>query len=159
LTEIPQRFVTVNSATLVASSANLTQLRCIRTDANSAGLAGGVLFSVVSDVWLSRATFASSTASGDGGALSMILGSLMANNSELTLNHGDIGGAITAQSLSRLQFTNGSFDGSSVINGGALNVEDQRGPLHFQSCAFVHNSASSVDSAVQVGSSSVRSGP
>jgi predicted outer membrane repeat protein len=136
---------------LVNSQAHLTDTLL----SNSTAPDGGALFSVVSDIWLSRAALASNTAMGNGGALSVILGSLVANNSALTGNRGDNGGAIAAQSLSSLQFTNCTFDLNSAKTGGALNVEDQRGPLQLQSCAFVHNTASSVGGAILVGSSSV----
>jgi hypothetical protein len=122
---------------------------------NSSAPDGGALFSVVSDVWLAGATFTGNNASDNGAAVSMILGSLMANSSEFNLNRGDIGGAIAAQSLSNLQFANCTFDQNLAITGGALNIEDQRGPLLLQSCAFSNNRASSSGGAIQLGSSSV----
>ena len=101
-------------------SVSLTDLTLTHGFVEEAG--GGAVFAAATHLSLDAVTVADNVATGDGGAIGMVGGSLTITDSVVSANFGQTGGAIFVASA-EVAVTNTTFDGNGASwSGGAMFV-------------------------------------
>ena len=110
---------------------------------------GPAIYSVGSNVSLSRCVVSNNTATDYAGAIAVVNSDVVIDESVLTNNSARKGGALKLQSNSSLFLTRSTFIGNTATaEGGAINLSNLDGVVTIVNCSFLGNSAGTTAGAI-----------